>query len=77
MKKAGQKNTVELSVGELSKLPLTVKVSVSVGWLNKYNQFAGQTGMPVLGAGGGEDAAETVDATEAPAKGSVGNITVG
>lgn len=73
MKKQGQKNTVELSVGELSKLPVTVKVSVSVGWLNKYNQFAGQTGMPVLGVGG-EDAVETADA---PAKGSVGNVSVG
>lgn len=73
MKKAGQKNTVELSVGELSKLPVTVKVSVSVGWLNKYNQFAGQTGMPVLGVGG-EDAGE---ASDAPTKGSVGNVSVG
>jgi hypothetical protein len=73
MKKAGQKNTVELSVGELSKLPATVKVSVSVGWLNKYNQFAAQMGMTPL-ATDGEDSPETA---EAPTKSGVGNISVG
>ena len=76
MKKQGQKNTVELSVGELSKLPATVKVSVSVGWLNKYNQFAGQTGMPVLGAGS-EEASDAAETGDAPTKGSVGNVSVG
>jgi hypothetical protein len=68
MKKAGQKNTVELSVGELSKLPLTVKVSVSVGWLNKYNQFAGQTGMPVLGTDS-EDGPDAGEKADGPSKG--------
>jgi len=73
MKKAGQKNTVELSVGELIKLPATAKVTVSIRWLRDYNKFAAQMGMTPL-ATDGEDSPETA---EAPAKGGVGNITVG
>jgi len=73
MKRQGQKNTVEITVGELSKLPCTVKVTVSVGWLRDYNKFAGQMGMPSL-ATGEEDAPET---TEATAKGGLCNAEVG
>lgn len=74
MKKEGQKNTTTVTAGELAKLPTTAKVTVSVAWLRRYNEFAGQMGLAVLAA---EDADAVPVAEVGEAKSAVGNIQVG
>lgn len=74
MKQQGQKNTTTVTAGELAKLPATAKVTVSVAWLRRYNEFAGQMGLAVLVS---EDA-DTVPVVEAgEPKSALGNIQVG
>lgn len=72
MKTKGQKNTVEITAGELAKLPPAAKVAVSVGWLRDYNRFAGQMGLPAIAEEG-----EVTEVSGETSGGGTGNIQVG
>jgi hypothetical protein len=73
MRKSGQKNTVNVTAAQLSKLNPNAKVAVSSSWLKRYNEFADTIGAEQLIA---EDESEA-PTVEVGAKSGLCNVEVG